>query len=152
MHFTEHLGTTQGLGLVCRQDTMSSAMHSVPSAASLPPYPEAPQCAKNVAHRFKIRQRQPKQSTCSCLTLRLPHGLHCSVGPATSGQLLGITGVWEERCGSMVCMLLPRGSIYTTIMELGPQNHNGDGLLGPNSILVVYMNPLGYHCYCHVPV
>ena len=22
----------------------------------------------------------------------------------------------------------PRGSIYTTIMELGPQNHNGDGL------------------------
>ena len=26
--------------------------------------------------------------------------------------------------------LIPRGSIYTTIMELGPQNHNGDGLLG----------------------
>ena len=29
-------------------------------------------------------------------------------------------------------------------MELGPQNHNGDGLLGPNSIIVVYMDPLGY--------
>ena len=28
-------------------------------------------------------------------------------------------------------------------MELGPQNHNGDGLLGPNSIIVVYMDPLG---------
>ena len=40
---------------------------------------------------------------------------------------------------------LPRGSIYTTIMELGPQNHNGDGLLGPNSIIVVYMDPLGYN-------
>ena len=38
----------------------------------------------------------------------------------------------------------PRGSIYTTIMELGPQNHNGDGLLGPNSIIVVYMDPLGH--------
>ena len=38
---------------------------------------------------------------------------------------------------------LPRGSIYT-IMELGPQNHNGDGLLGLNSIIVVYMDPLGY--------
>ena len=38
----------------------------------------------------------------------------------------------------------PRGSIHTTIMELGPQNHNnGDGLLGPNSIIVVYMDPLG---------
>ena len=37
----------------------------------------------------------------------------------------------------------PRGSIYTTIMELGPQSHNGDGLLGPNSIRVVYMDPLG---------
>ena len=31
-----------------------------------------------------------------------------------------------------------------TVMELGPQNHNGDGLLGPNSIIVVYMDPLGY--------
>ena len=29
------------------------------------------------------------------------------------------------------------------VMELGPQNHNGDGLLGPNSIAVVYMDPLG---------
>ena len=37
---------------------------------------------------------------------------------------------------------IPRGSIYTTIMELGPQNHNGDGLLGPDSIIVVYMDPL----------
>ena len=37
----------------------------------------------------------------------------------------------------------PRGSIYITIMELGPQNHNGDGLLGANSIIVVYMDPLG---------
>ena len=36
-----------------------------------------------------------------------------------------------------------RGSIYTTIMGLGPQNHNGDGLLGLNSIIVVYMDPLG---------
>ena len=40
---------------------------------------------------------------------------------------------------------LPRGSVYTTIMELGPKNHNGDGLLGPNSIMVVYMDPLS-HC------
>ena len=29
-------------------------------------------------------------------------------------------------------------------MELGPQNHNEDGLLGPNSRIVVYMDPLGY--------
>ena len=36
----------------------------------------------------------------------------------------------------------PRGSIYTPIMELG-QNHSRDGLLGPNSIIVVYMDPLG---------
>ena len=40
---------------------------------------------------------------------------------------------------------IPRGSIYTTIMELGPQNqnHNGYGLLGPNSIIVVYTDSLG---------
>ena len=30
-------------------------------------------------------------------------------------------------------------------MELGPQNHNGDGLLGLNSIIVVYMDPLGFY-------
>ena len=29
-------------------------------------------------------------------------------------------------------------------MELGPQNHNGDGLLGANSIIVMYMDPLGF--------
>ena len=28
-------------------------------------------------------------------------------------------------------------------MELGPQNHTGDGLLGASSIIVVYMDPLG---------
>ena len=37
----------------------------------------------------------------------------------------------------------PRGSTYTTIMVLGPQSHNGDGLLGPNFLIVVYMDPLG---------
>ena len=38
---------------------------------------------------------------------------------------------------------LPRGSIYTTIMDLGPKSHSGDGLLGSDSILVVYLDPLG---------
>ena len=37
----------------------------------------------------------------------------------------------------------PRGSIYTTIMELGPQSHSKDGLLGLNSIIVVHVDPLG---------
>ena len=37
----------------------------------------------------------------------------------------------------------PRGSIFTTIIELAPQNHNKDGLSGPNSIIVVYIDPLG---------
>ena len=40
-------------------------------------------------------------------------------------------------------LLYPGGSIYTTIMESGPQNHSGDGLLGPTSMTVVYMDPLG---------
>ena len=37
----------------------------------------------------------------------------------------------------------PKGSRYSTIMELGPQSLNKDGLLGPNPIMVVYMEPLG---------
>ena len=40
-------------------------------------------------------------------------------------------------------VLYPRGSIYTTILESGSQSHTQDGLLGPNSIMVVYMEPLG---------
>ena len=46
----------------------------------------------------------------------------------------------------MYCLnpyLIPGGSIYTTIMEFDPQNHSKDGLLGPNSIMLVYMDPLG---------
>ena len=39
---------------------------------------------------------------------------------------------------------LPRGYIYTTIMELGSKSQNRYGFWGPNSIMVVYMNPLGY--------
>ena len=38
--------------------------------------------------------------------------------------------------------MYPRGSVYTPIMELGSQNHRRDGLLGPNSIVVVCMDPL----------
>ena len=29
-------------------------------------------------------------------------------------------------------------------MELRPQSHNRDGLSVPNSVMVVYMDPLGY--------
>ena len=47
----------------------------------------------------------------------------------------------KEWCETL--LVNQRGSIYTTIMELGPKNHNGDGLLGPNSMMVVYMDPLG---------
>ena len=48
--------------------------------------------------------------------------------------------VWE----SITNQEGPYTLLITTIMELGPQSHYGDGLLGPNSIIVVYMDPLGY--------
>ena len=43
-------------------------------------------------------------------------------------------------------LIFPRVSIHTTIMELGPQSRNraGLGLLRRNSIIAVYMDPLGY--------
>ena len=49
--------------------------------------------------------------------------------------------VWSFRTQGEVLLKAPRGSIYTTIMESGPKNHDGDGLLGPNSrsILVAYI-------------
>ena len=40
-------------------------------------------------------------------------------------------------------MRVQEGPKNITIMELGPKNHNEDGLLGLNPILVVYMDPLG---------
>ena len=40
--------------------------------------------------------------------------------------------------------VVPQGPyILTTIVELGPQNNTKDGLLGPNSIAAVYIDPLG---------
>ena len=44
--------------------------------------------------------------------------------------------------------IYPRGSIYSTIMELGPERPSILWLWGPNSIMVVYMEPLGY---IHIP-
>ena len=37
----------------------------------------------------------------------------------------------------------PRGSTYTTIMESGPKRPSPLWFLGRNSIMVVYMDPLG---------
>ena len=41
---------------------------------------------------------------------------------------------------------IPRGSIYTTIRESGPKipYHTIEGIMGPNSLMVVYVDPLGY--------
>ena len=47
--------------------------------------------------------------------------------------------------GITVQEYIPRGSIYTTILELETQNHNEDGLLGPNSIIIFIiwtLNPI----------
>ena len=43
-------------------------------------------------------------------------------------------------------VVFPRGSIYTTIMELGTERPSLLWLWGPNSMMVVYMDPLGFSC------
>ena len=51
-------------------------------------------------------------------------------------------GLWGGSCRSLkhsTSLLdapIPENSIDTTIKELGPKNHNSDGLLGRNSIMV----------------
>ena len=57
-----------------------------------------------------------------------------------------------DRCGreaqfNLPYFNFPTGSINTTIMELGPKSHNGDGLSGLNSIIAVYMDPLGFDTF-----
>ena len=39
---------------------------------------------------------------------------------------------------------IPGGSRYTTFKELGPKYHTIEGIMGPNSLMAVYVNPLGY--------
>ena len=46
-----------------------------------------------------------------------------------------------RRCGA--AGMLPRGSIYTTILELAPKRPSPLWFWGSNSIIVVYMDPLG---------
>ena len=53
-------------------------------------------------------------------------------GAGGGGDTIG-GGVGEPRTGI----------IYTTIMELGPKRPSPLWFLGPNSIVVVYMDPLG---------
>ena len=38
---------------------------------------------------------------------------------------------------------LVRGSIYTTIRKSGPKHRTIEGSMGPNSLMVVYVDPLG---------
>ena len=40
-------------------------------------------------------------------------------------------------------VLYQEGPDVLDIVELGPENHSRDGLLGPSSVMVVYMDPLG---------
>ena len=48
---------------------------------------------------------------------------------------------WREKVLFIGDPYFTEGSINAKIMELCPQNHNKDGLLGPNSIMVGYMDP-----------
>ena len=58
-------------------------------------------------------------------------------------NLLCITGLLNpiQTLANRVDMI-PRGSIYTTLMELGAKNHIEDGLLKPNSIMVRLMDKI----------
>ena len=54
-------------------------------------------------------------------------------------------GTWEDETLSARDMFkrsLPRGSIYTTIMELGPKRPSLLWFWWPNSIMGVYLDPL----------
>ena len=52
--------------------------------------------------------------------------------------------VWRITTSLVPPAGLPRGSIHTTIMELGPKRPSLLWFWDPNSIIGVYMDPLGY--------
>ena len=47
----------------------------------------------------------------------------------------------EEGEGTQLYLL--EGPYTLPLWNYRPKNHNGDGLLGPDSIMVVYVDPLG---------
>ena len=63
--------------------------------------------------------------------------ISCRWDPFFRSRLLGPEG--RRRLDD-----LPRGSIYTTIMELGPKRPSPLWFWGPNPIIVVYVDPLGW--------
>ena len=64
--------------------------------------------------------------------------------PRSAGfRVQGSTGCCMSSQDSSVYVRNPRGSIYTTSMELGPKRPFLSWLWGSNSIMVVYMDPLG---------
>ena len=42
--------------------------------------------------------------------------------------------------------------VHTIIMQTRPQDHNEDGLLGPNSIIEIFMDPVGNLFFVDTPV
>ena len=66
----------------------------------------------------------------------LPFGVYIYDGGAVAPRVDINTGVQDDEEIAPAAGF-PRGSIYATIMELGPQNSHKDGDLGPNSKLVV---------------
>ena len=81
---------------------LNQRLHHCSTIAAIS-YVDPPKCCPLGQHTAP----PAKASAQSRFTLRLPHGLHGIFGPATSGQLLGITGVREEGQDSMACRLLP---------------------------------------------
>ena len=54
----------------------------------------------------------------------------------------GLDRFWHEVADfGLAVKIIPRGSIYNTILELGPQNRNKDGFWGPVSIILNIYGP-----------
>ena len=83
-------------------------------------------------------------------------GLGLRVGKTTTASgRREISSISEAGCvllSGLCSHTKQRGSMHATIMELGPQNHRKDGLLGPYSRMVVVLDPLGLSEPDHHPV
>ena len=86
--------------------------------------------------RLERHERKPNgrgclwQSLCIMWCLQGLERMHRAIPRNAATELIEL---FKKSC--------PRGS--TTIVELGPQSHYNNCLLGPNSIVAVYVDPLG---------
>ena len=77
-----------------------------------------------------------------CGSIRFPRVLPVQAGP-NCWQLLSSICRPAGQVSALLKSINSQRSIYTTVRGSGPHTHTIEGIMGPNALVVVYVDPLG---------